>query len=69
MVSGRRVAGSSRSLFNARGLQLECVRVLHKTLCVLILMYGNESMIWKEKERSRIRVIQLGNLRGLLDIR
>ena len=26
-------------------------------------------MIWKEKERSRIRAVQMGTLRGLLDIR
>ena len=32
-------------------------------------MYGSETMLWKEKERSRIRVVQKGNLRGLLGIR
>ena len=26
-------------------------------------------MIWREKERSRIRVVQMDNLRGLLGIR
>ena len=31
-------------------------------------MYGSESMIWKEKERSRIRAVQMDNLRGLLGI-
>ena len=34
-----------------------------------ILMNGSEKMIWKEKERSRIRAVQMDNLRGLLDIR
>ena len=29
-------------------------------------MYGSEAIIWKEKERSRIRAIQMENLRGLL---
>ena len=33
------------------------------------LMYGIETMIWKEKERSRIRAVQASNLRGLLGIR
>ena len=28
-----------------------------------------ETMIWKKKERSRIRTVQMDNLRGLLDIR
>ena len=28
-----------------------------------------ETMLWQEKERSRIRVVQMDNLRGLLGIR
>ena len=32
-------------------------------------MYGSETMIWKEKEKSRIRYVQMDNLRGLLGIR
>ena len=32
-------------------------------------MYGNETMLWKEKERFRIRAVQMDNLRGLLGIR
>ena len=32
-------------------------------------MYGFETMLWKEKKRSRIRVIQMDNLRSLLGIR
>ena len=34
-----------------------------------VLMYGSETMIWREKERSRIRIVQRDNLRGLLGIR
>ena len=30
---------------------------------------GTETMIWKEKERSRIRGTQMDNFRGLMDIR
>ena len=26
----------------------------------------NETMIWREKERSRIRAVEMDNLRGLL---
>ena len=33
-----------------------------------VLTYFNETMLWKEKERSRIRVVQTYNLRGLLGI-
>ena len=32
-------------------------------------MYGSETMLWKEKERARIRTVQIDNLRGLLGIR
>ena len=69
MASGRRVGGAIRSLVNAEDMQLECARVLHKTLLVPVLMYGSETMIWKEKERSRIRTVQMDNFRGLLGIR
>ena len=40
VASGKRVAGAIRSLVNGRDLQLECVRVLHETLLVTVLMYG-----------------------------
>ena len=39
MASGRRVSDASRSL---KGLQLECAKVLHKTLLVPVLMYDND---------------------------
>ena len=69
MASGRRVAGAVRSLVNARRLQLESARVLHESLLVPVLTYGSETMIWREKENSRIRAVQMDNLRGLLRIR
>ena len=56
-----KVASSIRSLVNVRYLQLECSWVLH------VLVYGSETMIWKE--RSRIRAVQMDNLIGLLGIR
>ena len=62
MVNGRRVAGVIRSLVNARDLQLE-------TLFVPVLMYGSETMLWKEKGRSRIRAVQMDNLRGWIESR
>ena len=55
-------------LVNARGLQLECARVFHETLLVPVLIYGSEIMLRREKERSRVRAVQMGNLRGLLGI-
>ena len=50
-----KVAGTIRSLVNARGLQLECAWVLHEGLLVHILLYGSEIMIWREKQRSKIK--------------
>ena len=32
-------------------------------------MYGSETILWEEKERSRIRVVKMENVRGLLGIR
>ena len=54
---------------NARSLQLECARVLHESLLVPVLTYGSETVIWREKERTRISAVQMGNLRGLLGTR
>ena len=48
-ASRRRVAGAIRSLVNPRDLQLECAIVLHETLLVPVLMYGNETMLWKRR--------------------
>ena len=64
VANRRSVAGAIRSLVNVRGLQLECVSVLYEILLLPVLMYGSETMIWKETERSRIRVVQMDNVRG-----
>ena len=66
VASGRRVSGAIKSLVNARSLQLECARVFPELVPVLI--YGSDTMIWRE-ERSRIEAVQMDNLRGLLSIR
>ena len=71
MRMGRREknGGAIRSLVNARSLQLVCARALHESLLLPVLMYGTETVIWREKEMSRIRAVQMDNLRGLLSIR
>ena len=69
VASGRRVAGAIRSPVCARDLQLECARVLHETLLVPVLMCSSETMLWKEKERSRVRSVPIDNSRGLLGIK
>ena len=68
-VVERRVAGAIRYLVSVRGWQLQCAGVLHESLLVSILMYGSETMIWKENERSTVRAVQMDNLRGLLSIK
>ena len=50
-------------------MQIKCARVLHETLLVPALTYDSETMQWKEKERSRIKAVQMDTLRGLLGIR
>ena len=44
------------------------VIVSHETLFVLVLMYGSETILWKE-EIARIRAVQMDNLKGMLGIR
>ena len=61
VASGRRVAGAIRALVNPRDLQLECASALHEILLVLVLMYGSETMWRREKERSRVRAVQMDN--------
>ena len=43
--------------------------MLHEGLPVPVLLYGSETMIWRENERSVIRTVQRDNLRGLLGVR
>ena len=50
-------------------MQLECARVLHQLLLVPVLTYGSETLMLREKERSRIWAVEMDNLRGLLGIR
>ena len=42
------------------------VLVLHEILLVPVLMYDSETMLLKEKEKSRVRNVQMDNFRGLL---
>ena len=44
-------------------------RVLPEVYLLNVLIYSSETIICKEKEKSRIRAIQMGNLKSLLNIR
>ena len=59
LASGKRVAGAIMSLVNATSLQLGCGMVLHESLLVPLMTYGSEPKIWREKENSRIRAVQM----------
>ena len=61
-VSGRIVAGIIRSLERARNLQLLCLKALHEGLVVSFNVSG-ETILWRERVRSRSRAVQMENLR------
>ena len=69
VASRKRIASNIRSLVNAMSLQLESLWVLHESLVIPVLTYGNETMIWREKEKSRIWAVQMDNQRSMLGIR
>ena len=50
---------------------LECARVVNSILLMLVFMYVSETVLWKEKERSRVRAVEveMDNLRRLLGIK
>ena len=51
------------------GWQVPLEHWLMLGICSLrVLGYGSETVLWEEKERSRIRAVQMDNLRGLLGI-
>ena len=45
------MASAIRSQVNARDLQIECARALHEASLVPVLMYGSETMLWKERTK------------------
>ena len=63
-TSGGRAASATRFLIETINLQLECATVLHET----VLTYGNETMLWKQEVRFRIRAVQITIIRSLLII-
>ena len=46
----------------------ECRRKV-AALFIPFLLYASETMIWREKKKSRIRAVQMDSFRGLLGIR
>ena len=69
VLHGRKMAGAIRSLVNVKGMSVECARILHESILVPTLVYGSETMVWKERDRRRVGAVQMDNLRGMLGIR
>ena len=53
-MSVRKARGVNRSLMNATNLQIESTWGLHEILLLPVLLYGSETMVWKEKDKSSI---------------
>ena len=69
IVSGSMIAGAIRSLVNARDLQLQWARVLHEILLGPVLIYGRETMLWKERRDLELGLYRWTTSRRLLVIR
>ena len=44
---------------NSRRLQLECTRMVHGDLLLLVLMFDSEGMLWRENKNSSIMAVQM----------
>ena len=38
---------------NDKSLQPECAKMLHEALLEPVVLYDTETMVWREKERTR----------------
>ena len=44
------------------------LKVLHEGLLMPVLLYGSETMLWRQKQWPRIRAVQMDNFKGLFGI-
>ena len=44
------------------------MNILNEALLVPVVLNGSETILWREIERSKIKALQMDNLRGLLGI-
>ena len=54
VVNGRKMAGAIKSLVDAKGISLECARVLHDGMLLPVLMYSSETMVWNKRYRYKV---------------
>ena len=57
-----KVEDATRSLVNAGSLQLKYTRVLHETMLVLVLLYGSETTVGRDKGRIMLELCKLTTL-------
>ena len=48
------MAGAIKSLVDAKGISLECARVLHDGMLLPVLMYSSETMVWNKRYRYKV---------------
>ena len=59
---------SSDLFANVRNLQFDYARELKEKLFIPVLMYGWETVLYREDERLRIKAVHIDNLKSLLCI-
>lgn len=67
-LQGRKVVSAIREKANAKGLNLECTRLLQESMLILTLKYSNETEVRKKKKIEN-KALQIDNLRGMLEVR
>ena len=53
VASGKKVAGTIRSLVSDKGLQLHCARILQDPFLIPVLPHVSETKIWTHGEKSK----------------
>lgn len=61
----RKVAGAIKYLVTAKGLNIECTRVLRESMLPL-LIYSSETMAWNMMYRFKMQSVQMDNVWGVL---
>ena len=60
-MKGEKCCLCSQIVRNVRNLRLECAKMVRKGLLVHVLIYLGEAVVWREKERFRVKTFQVDN--------
>ena len=69
VAQGRKVAGAMQVLVKEKKLSVQAARGLHEGVLVPTLTYGCETLVWHEREKSRVRAVEMDMLRGVCGVR